>query len=157
MEEKKPNRRRGRKQTGSRDEGFDTRTQSRRSWENMAVGVVLQLGMLWQRFGFGMQWVSAEPRGYCLNPAGSFLLTDWAVRVWLLLLLISWNSPQNHLFPAIQTAGSDTVVNTVSQILHGVFSKMLFRQINTCLSMSVPKRLYLQTLASLCSVVDNHW
>lgn len=111
---KETKQKRGRKQTGSRDEGFDTRTQSRRSWENMAVGVVLQLGMLWQRFGFGMQWVSAEPRGYCLNPAGSFLLTDWAVRVWLLLLLISWNSPQNHLFPAIQTAGSDTVVNKLT-------------------------------------------
>lgn len=141
MEEKKPNRRRGRKQTGSRDEGFDMWTQSRSSWANMAEGVVLQLGMLWQRFGFGVQWASAGPRGGCSNPAGSTLPTGpW--ECFSLMLLISWTTEVNKL-PLHRSF-------TRSMTWRGLFSQNdARRQIITCLSLFVAQHMYLQTLTSL--------
>jgi len=53
----------GENSSGAGTRGFDTPIQSQRSWANMAVGVVLLSGMLWQRFGFVGQGARAGTQG----------------------------------------------------------------------------------------------
>ena len=63
---KETKQKKGRKQTGSRNKGvwsLHTQTQSRRSWANSALGVVLLSGVLWQRFGFVRQGAGAGTWG----------------------------------------------------------------------------------------------